>query len=199
VFPNLDVLLMTSATEAFSNVLVEAMMHGVVPVVSRYDGLAVEGMIADGENALTFPVGDTRGAALAIDRLARNDAMLERLSRAALLRSQDYSSHQTLDRWVQALRNLSERAPVLGRAVPVVPVPRGFGVLDRLRLPSAAVDFLRRIRRATLGPSVASGGKEWPLHYDHHSAATLESIRQAMDRIDGHPREDAGTMSDASA
>jgi hypothetical protein len=40
------------------------------------------------------------------------------------------------------------------------------------------------MRRATLGPAVPAGGEEWPLHYGHHPAATLASIRSAIERID---------------
>jgi glycosyltransferase involved in cell wall biosynthesis len=184
VFPNLDVLLMTSATEAFSNVLVEAMAHGLAPVVSRFDGLEVEGLILDRENALTFPVGDMRQAARAVDGLARDDVLLERLSQAALRRSVDYSSPRTLARWVQALHELAGRAPVFGASVPQIPVPESSGSLDRLGVPAAAVDFLRRMRRAAFGPSVPAGGEEWPLHYQHHASEALDSIRSAIGRID---------------
>ncbi len=54
-YPQLDVILLFSETP---NVLVEAMQHGVVPVVARYRGLAAEGLVIDGETGLMFDDAD---------------------------------------------------------------------------------------------------------------------------------------------
>lgn len=184
VFPNLDVLVMTSSSEAFGIVLVEAMMHGVVPVSSRYDGFHAEALVAEGVNGLSFPVGDMAAAADAIARLATDDAMLKRLSQASLRRAADYTWSRSLQRWQRALADLSRQPVVRGSALPSVPGPRASGLLDRLGVPGAVTDALRRARRFVAGPAITAGGEEWPLHYRHHDAARLASVRQAIASLD---------------
>jgi glycosyltransferase involved in cell wall biosynthesis len=51
-----DVYLSTSVSEGMSNALLEAMSHGVMPVVSRVSG--AEDLVEDGVSGLLFPPGD---------------------------------------------------------------------------------------------------------------------------------------------
>lgn len=183
IFPNLDVLVLTSSSEAFGIVLVEAMMHGVVPVCSRYDGFHAEGLVEEGRNGLSFEVGDMAAAATAIAQLAGNDALRERLSQQALKKAAEYTWTSSLKRWQQAVEQLLKQEPVLGATVPKVPsLPSG--LLDRIGLPDAVSDLLRRTRRRVFGSAVAPGGEEWPLFYRHHSAGTLAEIAEQIRRLD---------------
>jgi len=200
VFPNLDVLVMTSASEAFGIVLVEAMMHGVVPISSRYDGFHAEGLVIDGDNGLSFAVGDMQAAAQAIAGLADDAGTLRRMAVASKARAENYSWTRSLQRWEVALDDLLKQKPVMGQAVPVISAPASRNLLDRLGLPAAISDPLRRLRRAIRGPAIVGGGEEWPLFYRHHSAAHLHTIAAEIDRLDAAPfaRTECGSDTVAS-
>ncbi|MEM7286253.1 MAG: glycosyltransferase family 4 protein [Actinomycetota bacterium] len=73
-----DVFVLPSLVEGLSNALLEAMAHRLAVVVSDIPGnLAV---VADGENGLTFPVGDASALADRLARLASDPSERERLS-----------------------------------------------------------------------------------------------------------------------
>lgn len=184
VFPNLDVLVLTSASEAFGIVLVEAMMHGVVPVSSRYDGFHAERLVEDELNGLSYPVGDMRAAALAIARLAGDTALLHQLSSACLAKSAEYTWARSLERWQCTLEEVIAAPLVLGSKPPVMPASPVTGFLDRIGIPAGLSDVVRRTRRTILGSSVPAGGEEWPLYYRHHDAATLDAIQTAINQMD---------------
>jgi len=188
IFPNLDVLILTSSSEAFGIVLVEAMMYGVVPVSSRYDGFYAERLVEDGHNGLSFEVGDMAGAAAAIARLADDDALRERLSQQSLMKAADYTWARSLKRWQNALDELLKQTPVQGASIPALPSPPASGLLDRIGLPDAMSDLLRRARRRAIGPAVAPGGEEWPLFYRHHSDSTLAEVAAQIRKLDVPPQ-----------
>jgi hypothetical protein len=77
VYPQLDVLLLFSESEAFGIAVVEAMHHGVVPVTSRFVDHGAEGILVDGHTALLFPVGDMATAAAHIQTLSVQPRLLE--------------------------------------------------------------------------------------------------------------------------
>lgn len=185
IFPRLDVLVFTSASEAFGIVLVEAMMHGVVPVSSRYDGFHAEGLVRDEATGLSYAVGDMAGAASAIARLATMDGLLERLSAAAVALAEGYSWAQSMERWQGALESLVERRPVLGTEAPELRRPgRRAGMLDRLPVTAELRDALRRGRRTLFGSPVPPGGEEWPLFNRHHPKHMLDEVAAALKRCD---------------
>ena len=78
-----SVFCMTSAFEGFGLVLVEAASFGCVPVA--FDSFAaVRDIIDDGENGFVVPAFDLDAYAETLARLMRDDALRERLARAAL-------------------------------------------------------------------------------------------------------------------
>jgi glycosyltransferase involved in cell wall biosynthesis len=180
IYPSLDVLAMTSASEAFGIVLVEAMMHGVVPVSSRYDGFHNEQLVVEGETGLSFAVGDMAAAAAAIRGLQRETAQLEHLSDAARLHGRAYTWQTSLQRWQCALEALAAEPVVHASEFPAVPETRRSGRLERWGVPAGATDMLRRLRRAALGPAVLPGGEEWPLFHRSHSPEVLAEVAHAI-------------------
>ena len=56
-----DIYLSTSVSEGMSNALLEAMSHGLMPVVSRVSG--ADDIVQDGASGLLFPPGDEAAAA----------------------------------------------------------------------------------------------------------------------------------------
>jgi glycosyltransferase involved in cell wall biosynthesis len=183
VFPSLDGLILTSSSEAFGIVLIEAMMNGVVPISSRYDGFHAEGLVEEGLNGLSFDVGDMATAARQVARIAQDEVLLQRLSRQSLLKSSTYSWSRALESWQLALAGLMTHAPVRGAAIPELPRPLE-SRLDRMRMSATIVDMLRRTRRGMFGSPVPPGGEEWPLYLRHHSDAMLAEVKYAIKALD---------------
>jgi glycosyltransferase involved in cell wall biosynthesis len=184
VYPRLDALVLTSASEAFGIVLVEAMMHGVVPVTSRYHGFHSEGLVIDGSNGLSFPVGDMVVAAACLRRLADDGALLARMSVESQARSAAYSWQRCLEGWRDEFTQLASEAPLLSSGIPAAAVSDRPGRLESLGLPPGLVDSVRRLRRAVLGPAVQAGGEEWPLFHRGHSPELLAQIGRALEALD---------------
>jgi len=184
VLPNLDVLVMPSATEAFGIVLVEALMHGVVPVSSRYHGFYSEGLVVDEVTGLSFEIGDMAAAADAVCRLDRDVALFEKLSAAAERHGAEYSWSRSMQKWEVRLDDLAKREPVLGSRLPELPRSSSQGRLEGLGVPRGMIDALRRLRRALLGPAVSAGGEEWPLFHRHHSRDALDATVRAIEALD---------------
>lgn len=189
ILPALDVLVLTSASEAFGIVLVEAMMHGVVPVSSRYHGFFSEALVQEGRTGLSFPVGEMDAAAAAISRLQQERALLDALSAQALAFAQGYTWQASLSRWVDALRRVAEEPPLRPASSNLALPESAGGRLDRLGMPRGITDTLRRVRRAVLGPAVPAGGEEWPLFHRHHAPAELEEIHRIILELDVPPSE----------
>jgi glycosyltransferase involved in cell wall biosynthesis len=157
VYPELDVFVHFAEWEGVTIAPREAMAHGVVPVVSRFIGLEEEGQLVDEVNALTFPVGDIRAAADAIERLHRDRALVARLSENARASQTGIRSEQgAIDAWASAFRDALAREARIGDALPQG--PRDKGMLTRLRVPPSIAELVRRAR-----PRIdAEPGGEWP-------------------------------------
>ena len=157
VFPELDVLVHFAEWEGITIAPREAMAHGVVPVISRFAGLDVEGQFVDSENALTFAVGDVNAAADAIERLHRDRSLLERLSLAARGSQEGIRSEQgAIDAWAEAFRDALARPARVGGEVP--PIRRDHGLLTRLGVPEGLAEIVRRLRKRPHDDP----GSEWP-------------------------------------
>lgn len=74
-----DVLLMPSHFEGQPLALIEAMVRGVIPVVSRLPGIA-ETIIHDNTNGILVDIGDVNGFVNALESLANNIDCIEKLS-----------------------------------------------------------------------------------------------------------------------
>jgi glycosyltransferase involved in cell wall biosynthesis len=160
VYPELDVLLHLSAYEGVTIAPREAMVHGVVPVVSRFVGCLVEKQFIHEHTALLFDVGDTSAAAAAVARLHEDRVLWRRLSAAARASQQGgYSDAGALAAWAAAFRDALAEPPRVGRQVPRLPwTPSGW--LECWGIPA---DFSEPLRKL-LGIKFAhrSPGGEWP-------------------------------------
>jgi glycosyltransferase involved in cell wall biosynthesis len=103
-----DVFLQVSDFEGTSISMLEAMAHGVVPVVTAASS-GIAGVIRHQENGFVVPVGDMAGMAQVMARLAVDEPLLATIGRAAHQTAQAFSmvSHREkftriLDRMVQA-------------------------------------------------------------------------------------------------
>jgi glycosyltransferase involved in cell wall biosynthesis len=81
IYPQYDVLVLTSESEGLSIAMLEAMSYGVVPVVTRVSG--AEDAVVDGENGFLCDVGDLCSMADRIEYLAAEKARLTMMSKEA--------------------------------------------------------------------------------------------------------------------
>lgn len=174
VYPELDVFVHLADMEGAPIALTEALVHGVVPVVSEFTSCHTEGLFVHDHNALLFPVGNPRRAAENIERLHRDRHLLERLSQVAIQsRRKILSLEGMADEWVQELTKIICLGPAGNGVLPQISFPPN-GCLERLGLPSRWAETLRWLfgRRARL----ADPGSEWPHTSGLAPASLLEEI-----------------------
>jgi len=87
-----EVFVLSSETEGFAMVIIEAMACGV-PVVSTQCPYGPGEIIAPGDNGFLVPMRDASGLASAISRLLEDAALRQRISAAAEIRARDYDIH----------------------------------------------------------------------------------------------------------
>ena len=104
-----DVLVMPSSREGLSLAVLEAMAHGVAPVVSDGPG----NPDAVGEAGLVFPAGDVGALEDSLVRLTADDAERQRLGRAARDRAEREFS---LDRFLADMERVFEAVLATGPA-----------------------------------------------------------------------------------
>ena len=86
-----DVFVMSSESEGFGNVVVEAMACGTAVVSTRYQHGADE-IITDGLNGLLVPCGDSERMAVAIQSLLDDDRKRRRIAEAGQRRAEDFDN-----------------------------------------------------------------------------------------------------------
>ena len=96
-----DVFLLTSDHEGLPLSLLEAMGHGVVPVVSDLESGIRE--VVDQSNGVLVPVDDLEGYARAIVHLDKHRDELVAKSAAARERVREFSIEAMTDRWLTLL------------------------------------------------------------------------------------------------
>ena len=176
-YPHLDAVLLFSETEGSPNVLYEAMQHGVVPVSSRFLGLATEGIVRHEENALTFEIGASAEAARLLLRLQEDRILLRRLGKTAVETVSSFTDADMYRQWETLVARVREQDPVMPhRDAFVSPAGR----LDRV-LPAGAANALRLWAGRT--PAADSGWAEWP-GSQPAEAAMLEKIGRELAAID---------------
>lgn len=161
IYPALDALLIFSESEGGPIAAWEAMIHGVVPVVSDFSGRLAEGVIRHAYNSLVFPVGDVEAATNAVLRL-RDGTLLRTLSENARNELPDrYRFEGFAAAWATMLRSVLTR-PI---QTAEVRLPRAVssGGIARLGLGEHGSFRLRRLLRRQAVHQ--DPGSEWPHSY----------------------------------
>jgi glycosyltransferase involved in cell wall biosynthesis len=159
VYPMLDALVVFSEAEAGPIVAWEAMIHGVVPVVSDFLGREEEGVIRDGETGAVFPVGDMPAAARKIRALTVPGALAPLSLRAREELPERYTLPAFGRTWEEALEACLTM-PLRAGSSHELPSLVSSGRMARLRF---NVEALARLRRLTNGHFVhGDPGSEWP-------------------------------------
>jgi hypothetical protein len=177
VYPNCDVLLITSSWETGPIVAWEAMAHGVVVVSSRYVGSGREGVLEDKCNALLFEIGDTDAAANCIRQLAYERDLVQAIRWRAWQTVRDRYSHTvSVSCWDRAFRKTLEAE---SRAAKLPPeARRSSGRLDVWLGPKWG-ERLRRIGGRGIPDHGPAG--EWPHTLGADSTTEAEFWATAME------------------
>lgn len=174
IYSNLDALMLFSASESFGIVLVEAMMHGVVPITSKYVGFETQKLIQDGHNGFAFEVGDVNQAAQWVQKLATIDALRERSSEAGRkMARENFQWDEVLSKWVLLFDEMIAKEPLhCDSWKPVKPSENGF--LNRMPIPDSAIHQIRKWKRSIAPPKTT--GDEWTFRNTDYSEQELEEI-----------------------
>jgi glycosyltransferase involved in cell wall biosynthesis len=174
VFPALDCVLNFSPTEGVTIAPREALIHGAVCVLSRFPGLQSEGLFVHGYNALLFPTGDTKTAALHLVSLHRNHGLLERLSTNAMqTQSGKYTYAGSIEAWAHALDRSVAMPVKLNQYFNFDTRPAGR--LEAWGVPSVLADPFRSFFGRQAIP--LDPGDEWP----HGSVALPDGAQRKLE------------------
>jgi glycosyltransferase involved in cell wall biosynthesis len=172
-FPKIDCLVHFAYTEGVTIAPREAMVHGVVPVISRFIGLKTEGQFIHEMNALTFPVGDITTAIASIRRLITEPGLMERLSKMAInSQSGKYTFSGAMDAWADAFNRCLER-PLVRGSIPKLNIPPD-GRLARIGLSPWLAQRMRDL--AGVRYIHEDPGSEWPTNSGLLTKEAAESI-----------------------
>lgn len=159
IYPKMDCVASFSPAEGVTIAPREAMIHGVVPVISQFRGLKAEGLFLNEVNSLTFPVGDIDKAVQNIKRLVTEPGLIEKLSANAMnSQAGKYTFEGSMDAWVEALNRCMEQPPALG------PLPKiAFPADGRLTRMGLSPWVAQRVRDLFGRNQIHNDpGSEWP-------------------------------------
>lgn len=101
-----DVFALLSDHEGLPVALLEAMSHGLVPIVTAIDSGNTQ-LVRHAENGFVVPVGDIQACVRALKTLAEDRKLLNRLKRAAWESVQEYSEQRSNDEYVECFTELA--------------------------------------------------------------------------------------------
>ncbi|MFZ0749425.1 MAG: glycosyltransferase family 4 protein [Pyrinomonadaceae bacterium] len=141
----LDVLVLLSELEGLPVAMLEAMGHGVVPVVTRIESGAAE-LVSEGVNGFLVNVGDFATFADRFAELERDRARLATMSQAAWETSRAYTVERMVERYLELFNEIRSGDSTRPRVASGYPVMRS--------CVSPYPFWLRKIKRRVL---VATG------------------------------------------
>jgi glycosyltransferase involved in cell wall biosynthesis len=140
----LDVFVLLSDYEGLPVALLEAMGHGLVPIVTRIESGNTQ-LVRDGENGFVIPVGEIQSCVDALQTLANDRHRLSQLKRAAWESVQDYSVQHSTDCYVECFDELVQAAKTKVRPGNL---PEPFPIMPSCRSPYP--NWVRRIKARVL-------------------------------------------------
>lgn len=145
-----DALVAPSRFEGYGMVIVEAMVCGCAPVVSRIRGVT-DMIVRDGVDGALFDVGDAPAAAARIRELAGDAAKLEAMSAMARRVSERLGGAAEMGRDYAAAIRECGRLPLPAPPLSIDDwrLPRGLRRSLRSYLPASVKNILRTVRERT--------------------------------------------------
>ncbi len=175
-YPELDVLVHFSPSEAWGYSIAEAMSFGIVPVTSAFRGVHTDGLVLEGDNALVFPVGDLSRAVKLVYGLYNDPDRLMAMGQAAAQHiSRNFSLSNFARLWSDTLDSCMALPPV-----PAPSRPASLNARGPLSLPWPIWEKCRRL--AMMRIAHASAGEEWP-HFRCSDSRLIQSMEQALKSV----------------
>jgi glycosyltransferase involved in cell wall biosynthesis len=147
-----DVLLMTSEFEGLPNVLLEAMAHSLVPVVSAVAS-GIPEVISDGDNGFTAPIGDIGSFADHLQALEQDRGMLAAMAgkARATIEGGPFRVDRMVEGYVRVIDRVAGEAEAgsFDRPRGRIDPPPDLGLSWRHRIPSPLRTLWRRFRGST--------------------------------------------------
>jgi len=141
VWAHADILVLVSEYEGLSLSMLEAMGHGIVPVISRVKS-GTSQVIREGETGFSFPIGDLDACAAHIASFDQDRAQLATMSRNAWLLTHDtYSIQQHVSKLAKLFEQTTQNPPQLVPAPYMGVTSNPFAKL----VPGQAIVYARRI------------------------------------------------------
>lgn len=125
LFRRCDLFALSSESEGFGLVLIEAMSVGL-PVISFDCDFGPREIITPDISGILVPSGDVQALARAISTLAKDDALRARLAQGGLASMDRFAPHEIIDRWEAMLRR------VAGQGIALREVHSPTGAADRM-------------------------------------------------------------------
>lgn len=175
-YPSWDLFVLFSPAEGLPFAPLEALLHGIVPVVSDFTGRAAEGILRHRESSLVFPVGDTGGAADLVAEVSKERGRLALLGEQGRSEVEGkFTEEGDVDAWDRLLNYVIEQPPRVGR--PQLPVKEPSGRLDRW-FGSTKGDALRALLRPN------PGSRPWSMatREDPGLIAKVERVIETLER-----------------
>jgi glycosyltransferase involved in cell wall biosynthesis len=105
----IDIFVLPSLSEAFSNSIMEAMACGCCTVASNVGGNPE--LVRNGETGLTFEAGDSAGLSVVLRTLIENEAFRKRLAAAGAQSIRErFSTRASAERMAEIYTQLIERS-----------------------------------------------------------------------------------------
>jgi glycosyltransferase involved in cell wall biosynthesis len=104
-FEQARMFVMTSRYEGFANTLIEAQMHGTVPIAFRSFS-AINWMVNDRRDSILIPPYDLEEMVCQILRVARNNNEREQLALEGVKNAERFSEERIGERWLAILNEL---------------------------------------------------------------------------------------------
>lgn len=103
IYKNADLLLMTSSTEGFGLVIIEAMYYGV-PCVAFDCPVSPKEVIAD--SGITNPCFDEDAYAQKVVEILKNTNTLQILQKKSIERAKSFYINKVTEQWINMFNNL---------------------------------------------------------------------------------------------
>lgn len=105
---NASIFVLSSITEGFPLVLLEAMSHGL-PVVSYDCPFGPSFIIEDGKNGILVPLNDETELASSMEYLIQNEEVRHKMALKARLRAAEFMPQKIADQWMSFFNDLRKQ------------------------------------------------------------------------------------------
>ncbi len=144
LFTQAHVFILLSAFEGTSVSLLEAMGHGLVPLVTEIRGIT--DIIENGKNGFLFPISSTNDAAKQLSTIYRDRELADSIGRQARQTAKSFSANGTSSLFIKHIKSLgSPPQNLTHKSLKPFLSGNSLGLVDKYYIPSFLVYFWRKL------------------------------------------------------